>query len=117
MDTKASEQVQIKIDGKLYKNHVFKGKIVIDNIAYTKYYDMIPYKFDTRIMNGMETLAYTTVVDGQPILKMIGTIKSNDDFSKVYITTNKEETKKDYIIAAPAHNLEELNKIKEELEK
>jgi hypothetical protein len=116
MDTKASEQVNIKIDGKLYRNDVFKGKIVIDNIDYTKDYDMIPITFDTSIMNGMGTLAYTTVVaDGQPILKMVGTIKSNDDFSEVYITTNREETKKDLIIAAPAHDLEEFNKIKEEM--
>lgn len=118
MDTKASEQVNIKIDGKLYKNHVFKGKIVIDNIDYTKDYDIIPITFDTSIMNGMGTLAYTTVVDdGQPILKMVGTIKSNDDFSKLYITTNKQETKKDYIIAAPAKNLDEFSRIKEEMEK
>ncbi|QNU66012.1 hypothetical protein EHE19_014125 [Ruminiclostridium herbifermentans] len=118
MDTKASEQVNIKIDGNLYKNHVFKGKIVIENIEYTKYYDLIPITFDLNVMNGMGTLAYTTVDDdGQPILKMIGTIKSNDDFSKVYITTNKHETKKDYIIAAPANNLDELNRIKEEMEK
>lgn len=41
MDTKASEQVNIKIAGKLYKNDVFEGKIVIDNIDYTKVYDMI----------------------------------------------------------------------------
>ncbi len=112
VDTKTNEQVNIKIDGKLYKNDVFKGKIVIDNFDFTKEYDLIPITFDKSITNGRGTLAYTTVVDGEPILKMIGTIKINDDFSKVYITTNKEETKKDFIIAAPAKNLEEFNEIK-----
>ncbi len=117
VDAKATEQVNIKIDGNLYRDDVFKGKIVIDSIELTKEYDMIPFRFDTRIMDGRGTLAYTTVIDGEPILKMVGTIKSNDDFSEVYITTNREETKKDLIIAAPANNLEEFNKIKQEMEK
>ncbi len=117
MGTKNYEELKIKINGKLYKNDVFKGNIVIDNIDLTKKYDMIPITFDINIMNGMGTLVYTTVVDGEPVLQMVGTIRSIDDFSKVYINTNKSENRDQFIIAAPARNLEEFNNIKNEIEK
>lgn len=115
VDTKTNEQVNIKIDGKIYKNDLFKGKIVIDSIDLTKKYDLIPFSFDTSIANGNATLAYTTVINGEPIIEMVGTIKSNDDFSQIYITTTKTENRDKLLIAAPANNLEEFNKIKEEM--
>ena len=117
MGTETNEEVNIKINGKLYNNDVFKGKIVIDNLDFTKEYDMLPIVFDRNIMNGMGSLVYTTVVNGEPILRMVGTIRSKDNFSEVYITTNKTENKDELIIAAPAHNLEEFNKIKKEIGK
>lgn len=110
--TKTNKEVNIKINGKLH-NNVFKGKIVIDSLDFTKEYDMLPIIFDKNVMAGMGSLVYTTVVNGEPILQMVGTIKSIDNFSKLYITTSNIDNKDELIIAAPAHDLEGFNKIRE----
>ncbi len=109
-----TKDLKIKIEGKLYKGifskPVYEGVIAIDGYDFTKKYELIPIKFDPKIMNGIGSLTYTTIIDGKPVLEMLGAIWITDNFKSINIEVNNSKHK-GTIISAPAKTLKDALKI------
>lgn len=121
-DNVHTENIKIKIQGKIYKNifsnPTYIGKINIENYDFTKQYQLLPIIFDRKIMNGMGSMTYTTVINGSPKVELLGTIWISDNFKTVHILINEpigkdEKTVGDLIISAPAQTHKDAIKISE----
>ena len=109
-DTGYTKDLKIKIKGKLFKGifskPVYKGVIDIAGYGFTKKYELIPITFNPKIMNGMGSLTYTTVIDGKPVLETLGAIWITDNFKSINIEVNNSKNK-GTIISAPAKTLKD----------
>ncbi len=113
-DNGYKENIKIRIKGKLYKrifgNPLFSGDIVIDGYNFTNEYELIPITFNSKISNGMGTLTYTTVINGNPKLETLGMIWITDNFKSINIEVNNPNHV-GATISAPAATLEDAKKV------
>ena len=100
----------LKVYNGIFSKPVYKGVITIDGYDFTKKYELIPITFDPKIMNGIGSLTYTTVINGNPILETLGAIWITDNFKSINIEVNNSKYK-DIIISAPAKTLQDALKI------
>ncbi|EGD47874.1 hypothetical protein Cpap_2278 [Ruminiclostridium papyrosolvens DSM 2782] len=113
-DNSYTKDIKIKVKGKLYNGifskPVYKGVIAIDGYDFTKKYELIPIIFHPKISNGIGSLTYTTVINGKPVLEMLGSIRITDNFKSIYIEVCNPKDK-GTVISAPAKTLQDALKI------
>ncbi|EPR10031.1 hypothetical protein [Ruminiclostridium papyrosolvens] len=107
-DNVCTKDLKIKIKGKLYNGifskPVYKGVIAIDGYDFTKKYELIPIRFEPKIRNGIGSLTYTTVINGKPVLEMLGTIRINDSFKSINIEVNNLSIKVQLFLLRQKHS-------------
>jgi hypothetical protein len=102
-------EVKGKISRPLFRRKEFAGQIRIDGYDFTETYIM----FDIVFSQNRGFLIYYGTVDHQTVIRTLGTIWINGDFTQLIIFPFENGQSSDWRISAPARTYEEATKIEE----
>ncbi|WP_169088521.1 hypothetical protein [Paenibacillus sp. PL91] len=120
-DSTSVSTTEIRIEGTLtrplFRNHEFKGRIVVDKYKFTEEYTLFDVDFNKNTRNEMGSLTYTDPINAT--IQMLGPIWISGDFKKINIWVaepvgSQAQQTTDLRISAPANSFEEaiaINKL------